>query len=307
MRSIIIIIALGIISLGLKAQKKQSYDQYIEDELIDYSLLLKYKDSINLTDEQVLKLKSYYEDNDFDIKDYSMKYDQSMQNLKNIIDNGKSKTEVMSVFNEILVLESEIKRNKLGFLLHSREILSDTQRKQLRLIGRTDQLTIMSNGDGYFGNYFAEIKPIYKIVNPNGTEVYVKESLLSTIDYGDIKSIDVEKGADIEMDGFKLLNQNLITIRTSRNVSDSKVKLKLQGSNSVVDFSLQPLMIIKHKGKTQILENANMRIKMQALDPDEIKSIEVTKGEKALELYGSKGKPGVVVITLKKESKYKIE
>jgi len=308
MRSIILIIVFGVVSLSIKAQKKQSYDQYIEDELIDYSLLLKYKDSINLTDNQVKKLKSFYEGNDFNFQNYTKKYDQSMQKLKNSINNGETRSEVMSVFSEVLVLENEIKRNKLGFLLHSREILSDNQRKQLRLIGRSNQLTVMSNGDGYFGNYFAEIKPVYKIVNPNGTELYVKESLLNKIDYSDIKTIDVEKGVDIEMDGFKLLKQNLITIRTSKNVSDSEIKLKLQGSNSLLGFvALQPLMIIKHRGKTQILDRVDVGNKMNALNPQEINSIEVIKGEKALELYGAKGKPGVVVITLKQESKYKIE
>lgn len=293
--------------MNMLAQKTHSSDQYIEDELIDYSLLLKYKDSINLSESQIAKLKSYYENNDFDFNKSSQAYNQSMLNLKNAIDNGMPREEVMSIFSDVLVLESEIKRNKLGFLLHSREILTDNQRKQLRLIGRSNQLTIKLNGDGYFWNYFSEIKPVYKIVNPDGSEIFIKESILSRIDYADIQSIDVDKEVAVEIDGFKLMNQNVITIRTNKSVSDQKIRLKVHDSASAVDFSMQPLMIIKHKGVTKMLDKVKLSDEMNGLDPDDIKSIEVIKGEKALSLYGTKGKPGVVVITLKEKSKYKIE
>lgn len=307
MRTFIIFLSFGILSLGLQAQKPQNYDQYIEDELIDYSLLLKYKDSINLSNNQVKKLKSFYDGNDFNFEESSRKYAQSMQLLKSAIDNGKSREEVLTIFSDVLALESDIKRNKLGFLLHSREILTDNQRKQLRLIGRSNQLTIKSNGEGYLGNYFSEIKPVFKIVSPNGTEVFVKESLLSKINYSDIQTIDVEKGVDLDIDGFKLLNQNLITIKTSKNISEDNFKLRIRGESSVVDFSMQPLIIINHNGITKIMDNMKLGGNMESINPDEINSIEVIKGEKAIDLYGNKGKSGVIVITLKKESKYKIE
>ncbi|MEL6562469.1 MAG: hypothetical protein AAFQ94_30140 [Bacteroidota bacterium] len=306
MRSVTLLSILFFVSFSIFAQKTQSYDQYIEDELIDYSLLLKYKDSINLTESQITKLKAYYENNDFDFNKSSKAYEQSMLKLKSAVDKGMSREDVMSVFSDVLVLESEIKRNKLGFLLHSREILTDNQRKQLRLIGRSNQLTIKPNADGYFGSYFSEIKPLYKIVNPNGTEVYIKDPILSKINYGDIQSIDVDKDVDLELDGFKLLNQNVITIKTNRDISNQKIRLEMRGYASAVDFSMQPLIIIKLRGKTKTLDNVNLREKVGGLDPDEIKSIEVIKGEKALSLYGSKGKPGVIVITLKDNAKYDI-
>lgn len=307
MKSVTLLPILFFVSVSIFAQKTHSYDQYIEDELIDYSLLLKYKDSIGLSEGQIAKLKAYYENNDFDFNKSSKAYEQSMLKLKDAVDRGMSREDVMSVFSDVLVLESEIKRNKLGFLLHSREILTDNQRKQLRLIGRSNQLTIKSSADGYFGNYFSEIKPLYKIVNPDGSEVFVKNPILSRINYGDIQSIDVDKDVDLELDGFKLFNQNVITIKTNRNISDQKVRLEMRGTASTVDFSMQPLIIIKLRGVTETLQNVNLREKILDLDPDEVNSVEVIKGEKALSLYGPKGKPGVIVITLKDNAKYNIK
>jgi len=291
------------------AQLSSDYDQYIEDELIDYSLILRYRDSIKLDEKQLASIQAFYKENNFDFQKSSTSYGEGMERLKRWIEEGKPRSEVLVIFSEILALESDIKRNKLDFLLHSREVLTKAQRNQLRLIGRGNQLTLKSNDDSYFGRYFVSIKPIYKVIDRTGEETFVKEALLSRINVDQIKTIDVQKGVDVNLDGFQLLNQNLITIRTDQKIKPENLKINLRGESSIVSSAMQPLIVVKLRGKTSVLGNIGDKEKrsMADIDPDEINSIEVIKGAKAIELYGMKGEGGVVIISLKNKAKYKIQ
>lgn len=64
------------------------------------------------------------------------------------------------------------------------------------------------------------------------------------------------------------------------------------------DATVQPLFIIK-SGK-----NSSVIPSLDHIKPDDIDSIEVFKGERAIENYGQAGANGVVLITLKKGTKY---
>lgn len=78
--------------------------------------------------------------------------------------------------------------------------------------------------------------------------------------------------------------------------------------NKVVEKKLKKNKAIKFKGKTKnpplyIIDGSNMDANMNLndIDPDDIESINVLKGESALALYGKTAKNGVVLITTKKD------
>ena len=60
----------------------------------------------------------------------------------------------------------------------------------------------------------------------------------------------------------------------------------------------QPLYVINGK----VLEEG--QVKLKDIDPNSIESISVLKDKSATDLYGEKGNNGVIIITLKKNSKY---
>ena len=78
----------------------------------------------------------------------------------------------------------------------------------------------------------------------------------------------------------------MITSKAKSEISQTAVKMKIgSGKNS-------PLFIVdgkKMSGK-----------KAKNIDPNNIESIDVLKGQNAIEQYGKKAKNGVVKITLKK-------
>jgi len=138
-------------------------------------------------------------------------------------------------------------------------------------------------------------EPLYII---DGEEFQGK---LDNIDPDDIKSIDVLKGeSGIKAYGEKGKN-GVIVIRTKNAASKSlqgKIDNSQLGSNNNSDrMSLKspegtppPLFILDGK-EVATLDD---------ISPEEVESINVLKGKSATNLYGEKGKNGVVVVTTKK-------
>ena len=304
MKKIVILLVMFASFSITKAQS--TYDEYIEDQLIDYSLLLKYKDSIKLSASQLTSIKDFYASTGFNFEEKTSAYRNALAALQKNVESDASRSAVMNAFNEVLTLENEIKRNRLKFLLHSREILDDKQRNTLRLIGRGNSLVVKSGPEGVLNGYFLDIKPIYKLVDKDNNVTYVREGMLNQIDASQIKTIDVQKGVDLTIEGEQLRNQNVITIITEEKFGKEKTSIYVRGNAREVSDIGDPLIIIFHEGKTQkIRGKANETFK--DLDPSDIKSITVLKGESATALYGSDAEAGVVEVHLKKESKYEIK
>ena len=308
MKKIVFTLFLVAVAATVYGQKLSTYDQYIEDELIDYSLILRYKDSINLTNDQLASIKSFYAENGFNFDEKSKDYQRALSKLQELVESDAGRTDILTSFNSVLKLENEIKRNRLKFLLHSREILNDSQRNTLRLIGRSNSLVIRTSGpDGVLSGYFADIKPIYKIVDQNNNISYVKEGMLNELDVSKIQTIDVEKGVNLTIDGEKFRDRNLITIKTSESPLKETVRLYVRGKNAQeVDNIDEPLIVLHHKGKTVSLKGS-IKDSFIDLEPSFIQSITVLKGESAISKYGKEGENGVILIYLKKEAQYEIE
>jgi TonB-dependent SusC/RagA subfamily outer membrane receptor len=80
---------------------------------------------------------------------------------------------------------------------------------------------------------------------------------------------------------------------------NSKVNVVVAGEAS----SDQPLFVINSDAGT--MEKSSME--QLDINPNDIESITVLKGNSATEVYGDKGKNGVIIITLKKGAKVKIK
>jgi TonB-dependent SusC/RagA subfamily outer membrane receptor len=63
----------------------------------------------------------------------------------------------------------------------------------------------------------------------------------------------------------------------------------------------QPLFIVQSKKKSAVVTD------VEAIDPADIQSVEVLKGEKATAQYGAAGAHGVIVITLRAGAAYKLK
>jgi len=84
---------------------------------------------------------------------------------------------------------------------------------------------------------------------------------------------------------------------TGRSSYSPSIKFEVENGNS----DTTPLYIIKTKdGEVEKTDLKN-------IDPNDIESISVIKGPTATFEYGDKGKNGVIIITLKKNSKYDLQ
>lgn len=115
---------------------------------------------------------------------------------------------------------------------------------------------------------------------------------VNKINPDEIKSVSVLKGASAVSSYGKEGKDGVIVITTLKNESNSsnrpvKSILNVGDGNPLILMNGQPIS----------------KDEMNKIDPATIEAINVYKGEKAISLYGEKGKEGVIVITLKNSDK----
>lgn len=284
------------------AQNPLGYEKYIESELIDYSLLLKYRDSIGLTQDQLNKIKQFKDDSPFDIKQKLSVYQEGLLQLKESIESEKPDEETIAIFNKTLQAEKEIKLNRLKFILYSKKILTETQRNQLRLIGRADKLTTTVSPGIYLSNRLKVVKPIYKIKYKNSSAFFITEEEINQINFDKIDKIEVKNNVDVTIDKVIYSNRNLITLTMKEELDYKPGYIALKNSKP---NSGDPLYVVIHKGKTTRFNGATNNW-LTEIKADDIISIEVYKGENAKK-YGKEGENGVVVILLNDKAQYQVK
>ncbi len=123
-------------------------------------------------------------------------------------------------------------------------------------------------------------------------KVWVSESG-DTTKIKKIEIIEIDESTDGEENIIikKIHKKGDANVEVTVNVSDDKHKGK-QKMIFISEGGEQPLMIVDGE------EKSNM--KMDEISPEDIETIEVLKGDKAVEKYGDKAKDGVIMITTKK-------
>ena len=121
--------------------------------------------------------------------------------------------------------------------------------------------------------------------------VEISKEKMESLNQDEIATINIYKGDEAKK--YRTTgDQDVIVINSKPpSVPAKKASTKKMNVKTIGDSDLKPLIILDGK------EISNEE--MEAINPDDIESVDVTKGEKAAK-YGEKGKNGVVIITLKK-------
>lgn len=116
----------------------------------------------------------------------------------------------------------------------------------------------------------------------------VSESEFNLIDVGAIESIDITKSKSVVSLYGGTDNERVVRITSKRNAGESGGRVAISNSDG---SKANPLFVIDG-----VIDED---FETSQLDPNSISSMSVFKDQKAIDLYGVKGKDGVVVITTK--------
>jgi len=219
--------------------------------------VLENREKLDLTDAQAAKIKKIHADNSSDFSTLKWDLDASTARLKSMLEESKiDPTLVNKQMDDVLRLESLLKKKQLNTLVAIKNELTSPQQKLLEIKG------------------------------PLG--------LTGTTGYGNFNSAplatsNIKVGTDPTVKGYVMTwDRDKVAPGISHDGPEIKVMVDKAGN--------QPLYIIDgqiHDGD-----------KLKNINPKDIESISVLKDKSATDTYGDKGKNGVIIITLKKNSKY---
>ncbi len=191
------------------------------------------------------------------------------------------------VFQEFVFPADFILSNKESISLTPRqesrikEIHNEQQslfsKKRVALQQETDQLKILLNAEN------TEAPLIYAQLD----KVLSKENELKKLQFETLLNMRKELN-NKQVAQLKALKQNESSSEISLQ-NNEVVSIRTKGA----DAEKPPTYYIKHQGKYHMITEIN------SLQPENIESISVLKGEAAIEQFGNEGNNGVIIITLK--------
>ncbi len=163
------------------------------------------------------------------------------------------------------------------------EILVGTEIKSGDIIIRTNTTNDESDSDLQFGDDQGKYTKVWVTRSGDSikTKVQMKKIMYIDQDSDGVHKILIEKDGNIN-------EENEIIIKTGKKPHSKKGSVVFLDSNGK-----KPLIIVDGKE----MENS----KLDDIEPDNIKSIEVIKGDAAVKKYGEKAKGGVIIIKTKKK------
>jgi Zn-dependent protease with chaperone function len=185
----------------------------------------------------------------------------------------------------------EVPMNEKGYYLSIADdngecvvIVKDKTKKILEAILLTD----WNKKESFYENKYGKIPPVHEhttttVTTPDGSS------------HSKTVSINNIYPANVTVSGTANTNNSTNTTVTAANVNKTNVVTTVNTNNVVAVTTADknpPLYIVD--GKIVSKEEADK------IDPGKIESINVLKGEKAIDEYGEKGKNGVIKINLKK-------
>ena len=205
--------------------------------------IMENREKLDLTDAQAAKIKKIHTDNASDFSTLKWDLDAATARLKSMLEESKiDPVLVNKQMDEVLRLESLLKKKQLNTLVAIKNELTSPQQKMLEYKG---PMGIAGTG-------------IYAKINPAP------------------------------------LTGSTIRVGSSANNIEPNVSIKMDNGNP----DTTPLYIVSTPdGEKELAGFENIK-------PEDIQSINVLKDKSATSKYGEKGKNGVIIITLKKNSKY---
>lgn len=198
-----------------------------QKELFSIEQIQKFKDEINLSDEQLKEIRAIYNGNIGVYNNLKWDLDAEYAKMKKELEKVDLDSETsMTQMEKVLAIETELKKQRLSTLISMRNQLNSAQQQKLKELIKDD---------GYFPS---------NIVTP--------------------------------------INEN------------PRVSIKVDGSEKK-----QPIYVVIDSSGEKEVSN------IEDINPDDIESINVYKGSSAIDVFGIKGKNGVVELRLKGAPKEK--
>ena len=221
------------------------------------------REELDLTDAQVANIKKAYSKNAGEFSTIKWDLDEATTKLKNLLNLPKiDQVAVQKQMDTVLKLENQLKKMQLDNLVAIKNELTEEQKEILQ---KTNVYVIKGVG------------------SVNGVRGYSTTSDAAT----SLKGSKIRVGQP----GYAM-TWNSDKVSSGQGAANSGVSVYVAG----MDQNEAPLFYIDTKdGMKQVEDFKN-------IDPKDIQSMEVFKGEKAIEKFGKKAENGAIVIKLKKES-----
>ncbi|MBB6327039.1 Spy/CpxP family protein refolding chaperone [Algoriphagus iocasae] len=223
------------------------------------------REELDLTDAQVANIKKAYSKNAGEFSTIKWDLDEATTKLKNLLNLPKiDQVAVQKQMDTVLKLENQLKKMQLDNLVAIKNELTEEQQKMLQ----KNSFFIVKDG--------ASATSVRGYTSGSAIATSVNESNLKVGKPGYVVTWDSDKA------------------KAYGNGSYSpKVSVMVAGA----DENEKPLFYIDTKDGMKEVKG------FENIDPKDIQSMEVLKGEKAIEKFGKKAENGVVVIKLKNEPK----
>ncbi len=264
--------------LFLTASLANAQDMF-QEHLYSADLVMKNRDKISLTDAQADKIKKIHSTNAADFSTLKWDLDAETEKLKKLLAQTKpDPTAVSKQMDLVLNLENQLKKKQLATLVAIKNELTENQINDLsktKVLGRVTSWEYAPNGAsttlGATGTKYRIGTDRYGI-NPEG-----KEAVSTSVNGTRVAGVAVQEGKSATTSSVNGSGKSNVYIQTNPNSSDSA-----------------PLYYLKtEKGTYQLISD------IENIDPKNIESLEVLKGETATVRFGEKGKNGVIIFTLK--------
>lgn len=262
----------------LTASLTNAQDMF-QEYLYSADLVMKNREKISLTDDQATKIKKIHSTNAADFSTLKWDLDAETEKLKKLLAQTKPDPAAVSKqMDLVLNLENQLKKKQLSTLVAIKNELTENQINDLKKTKVLGRVTSWEYAPGGASTTLGATDPTYRIgkdlygTNPEG-----KGSAATKVNGTRVAGVSGSGSNSATTSSVNGSARSSVYIQTSPNSQDS-----------------QPIYYLKtEKGTYQLISD------IENIDPKNIESLEVLKGETAVIRFGEKGKNGVIIFTMK--------
>lgn len=250
-----------------------------QEYLYSADLVMKNRDKISLTDDQANKIKKIHSTNAADFSTLKWDLDAETEKLKKLLAQTKPDPAAVSKqMDLVLNLENQLKKKQLSTLVAIKNELTENQINDLsktKVLGRVNSWEYAPGGAS---TTLGSTGTKYRIgKDPNEVSIDEKVSVATSVNGSRVTGVSRSGSNPSTTSSVNGSAKSSVYIQTSPKNQDS-----------------QPIYYLKtEKGTYQLISD------IEKIDPKNIESLEVLKGETAVTRFGEKGKNGVIIFTLK--------
>jgi Spy/CpxP family protein refolding chaperone len=262
----------------LTASLANAQDMF-QEYLYSADIVMKNRDKISLTDSQADKIKKIHSTNAADFSTLKWDLDAETEKLKKLLAQTKpDPAAVTKQMDLVLNLENQLKKKQLSTLVAIKNELTENQINDLsktKVLGRVTSWEYTPGGAS-------------PTLGATGTTYRIGKDLYGTNPEG--KGSAATKVNGTRVAGVSGSGTNSSTTSSVNGSARSSVYIQTSPDSP----NSTPIYYLKTKNGSfeQLFD-------VQSIDPKNIESLEVLKGETATIRFGDKGKNGVLIFTLK--------